>query len=341
MINQNILQKKLRNDYAKRRNQATRLGEARKSKILAEYPELVKLENSVSSAGAELVIAALGEDGREESPSDLYSKKQGELRQAEEARQNFLEQHNIPEDYQDPVWNCKDCQDTGYIDGKPCHCLKRAYTPLLRQYLNLDLLKGMTFENYDLEVFSDETASTGDSVRKYMSRLRDVMVKYAANFVPGSSEDLLFIGPPGTGKTFLAGCIANALTEQDVRVLYISAIELFHKLNIQRKIEAAFMPDPEEKDEAEQFYHILQTIPLLIIDDLGTEEVPAGIRLSEMLQILNLRTCGPTTTLISSNLSPHQLTEMYDERLVSRLYGHFKVIPFSGRDIRLRRGDSG
>ena len=85
----------------------------------------------------------------------------------------------------------------------------------------------------------------------------------------------------------------------------------------------------------------MQTIPLLIIDDLGTEEVPAGIRLSEMLQILNLRTRGPTTTLISSNLSPHQLTEMYDERLVSRLYGHFKVIPFSGRDIRLRRGDSG
>ncbi|HHX36398.1 MAG TPA: ATP-binding protein [Clostridiaceae bacterium] len=338
MINDDILKQTLRENYAKRRNVAQQRGAEREAATLADYPELAQLEQNVAAAGAELALAALGESNDQETPSQNYQTKQNELRLAEAARKEFLDNHNIPESYHQPMWTCTDCQDTGFVNGKPCHCLEQAYTPLLHKYLNLDLLEGMTFADFDLSIFEDDPATEGGSVRQRMSRLEDIMAKYTRDFVPGVSDDLLFIGPPGTGKTFLAGCIANALTDRDIRVLYISAIELFRRLSILRKLEAAFMPDPEAKKEAEQFYNLLQTIPLLIIDDLGTEEVPAGIRLSELLQIINVRSRGQTSTLISSNLSPRELTEMYDERLVSRLYGNFKVIQFKGRDIRLRRG---
>ncbi len=31
-----------------------------------------------------------------------------------------------PEDYLEPVYDCPDCKDTGYIGNKKCHCFKKA-----------------------------------------------------------------------------------------------------------------------------------------------------------------------------------------------------------------------
>ena len=75
---------------------------------------------------------------------------------------------------------------------------------------------------------------------------------------------------------------------------------------------------------------------LLIIDDLGTENLTAA-KLTELFTILNTRLLNPKTkTIISSNLDLEDIKRIYDERILSRIIGNYCICKFFGDDIRLR-----
>lgn len=74
-------------------------------------------------------------------------------------------------------------------------------------------------------------------------------------------ENFMFIGTPGTGKTFLSNCIAKELLDRGNFVVYRTADELIQNL---RSIK--FSNDKHLED-------ILINCDLLIIDDLGTESI--------------------------------------------------------------------
>ena len=76
-------------------------------------------------------------------------------------------------------------------------------------------------------------------------------------------EDVLFLGPPGTGKSHLAQAIGRAAILQGHRVLYREAHMLLEEL-------ADATLDGTRKD----FFAELTTVPLLIIDDLGMRKLP-------------------------------------------------------------------
>ena len=69
---------------------------------------------------------------------------------------------------------------------------------------------------------------------------------------------LLLWGGVGTGKSFLAGCIANALVEQEVPVRMTNFARILNELN------GSFSGRNEVIDK-------LCRYPLLIIDDFGME----------------------------------------------------------------------
>lgn len=72
-------------------------------------------------------------------------------------------------------------------------------------------------------------------------------------------ENLLLIGPPGTGKTGLAICILKARLEQSVPSLFVSVPDLLDK------IRATF----SGHGEYTQLMEAVKTIDLLLLDDLG------------------------------------------------------------------------
>jgi DNA replication protein DnaC len=76
-------------------------------------------------------------------------------------------------------------------------------------------------------------------------------------------EDVLFLGPPGTGKSHLAQAIGQAAIQQGYRVLYRETHALLDDL-----AEATL--DGTRKEQME----FLETVPLLIIDDLGMRKLP-------------------------------------------------------------------
>ena len=93
------------------------------------------------------------------------------------------------------------------------------------------------------------------------SRALSIARKYAENWNSRAADNagLLFWGPVGTGKSFIAACIANALIEKSVPVLMTSFPKIMNSMG------SIFSADRQKYLSSFQKYH------LLIIDDLGVE----------------------------------------------------------------------
>ena len=82
-------------------------------------------------------------------------------------------------------------------------------------------------------------------------------------------EDVLFLGPPGTGKSHLAQAIGRAAIQQGYRVIYREAHTLLEEL-----AEATLAGTRKD------YLTELATVPLLIIDDLGMRKLAHTAALS-------------------------------------------------------------
>ena len=81
----------------------------------------------------------------------------------------------------------------------------------------------------------------------------------------------------------------------------------------------------------------LLNVDLLVIDDLGTENLNS-MKYTELYKIINTRLLNKKTkTIISTNLDLKGLFEYYDERLASRFVGYYDIYRFYGDDIRLKK----
>ena len=75
---------------------------------------------------------------------------------------------------------------------------------------------------------------------------------------------------------------------------------------------------------------------LLIIDDLGTE-MTTQFTVSALYSVLNTRMMEGKPILISTNLLPEALETRYSPQIASRIVGTFRLIKFTGDDLR-RKG---
>ena len=86
-------------------------------------------------------------------------------------------------------------------------------------------------------------------------------------------------------------------------------------------------------------YEHLLNVDLLIIDDLGTENIN-NMKFAELFTIINSRMLPQkdrvTKTIISTNLDLSNLSELYGERIISRFAGSYNICPFFGEDIRIK-----
>jgi len=91
----------------------------------------------------------------------------------------------------------------------------------------------------------------------------------------------------------------------------------------------------KELEQAEAVYRYLYEVDLLIIDDLGTEFI-SGYSAAALFDIINTRMIRSKSVLLSSNLRLQALEQLYSHRLISRLMGSYEIIPFIGKDLRMK-----
>lgn len=116
---------------------------------------------------------------------------------------------------------------------------------------------------------------------------------------PKKERNGLFIsGTKGTGKTHLAAAIANQLIQGGTPVICMTMIDLLSK------IKATF--DRGGGASEADILRIYKDVPLLIIDDMGTEQ-PTDWGLSKIYTIINARYEAYMPTIVTTNYSGEEL----------------------------------
>ena len=141
-------------------------------------------------------------------------------------------------------------------------------------------------------------------------------------------EDVLLIGPPGTGKSHLSQALGQAAIQQGHRVLYREAHVLLEELT-----DATL--DGTRKDVIAD----LSTVPLLIIDDLGMRKLPATAA-EDLLEVI-MRRYERASTILTSNRPVDDWGKLLGDTaavtaLLDRLLHHAHVLTCGPRSWRTK-----
>lgn len=134
---------------------------------------------------------------------------------------------------------------------------------------------------------------------------------------------LLLWGGVGTGKSFMAGCIANALMEQEVAVCMTNFARIMNELN------NAFSGRNEVVDR-------LCGYPLLVIDDFGVER-GTEYALEQIYNIIDSRYRSRKPLIVTTNLTLTELKNPQDTahaRIYDRLLELCTPIACTGPSMR-------
>lgn len=153
-------------------------------------------------------------------------------------------------------------------------------------------IRNWTFENAD------------DSHPKLMSLAKRYYTKW--DEAHKNNIGLLFFGNVGTGKTYLAACIANALINDGIPVLMTNFTKLINDLS-------GF-----KEDDKNAYINSLNNYELLIIDDLGVER-QSDYALEQVFNVIDGRYKNGQPLIVTTNLSVEDLKNPSDMKF-KRIY---------------------
>ena len=133
---------------------------------------------------------------------------------------------------------------------------------------------------------------------------------------------LLFWGGVGTGKSFLAGCIANALIEREVPVLMTNFARVLNELN-------AFTGRNEVVDS-------MCSYPLLVLDDFGMER-STEFAMEQIYHVIDSRWRSRRPLIVTTNLPLQELQHPQDTahaRIYDRLLEMCVPVCCTGQSFR-------
>lgn len=241
---------------------------------------------------------------------------------------------------------CKYCGDRGIIlkddVAVPCSCVKQASLENMIRNSNLPenfincSLKNFNFKYYAKDIKDPETGLSYFDLAKYAHKAAGDFIK---RFLADPKTDgLLFTGNVGSGKTYLACSIANALLRRGVLVLFVEVSDLLDR--IRSTYDHSRSPD----DVSE--YKLLETarqVPLLILDDLGAHNYTEWTK-NKIYTIINYRLNQRLPVIVTTNIKLEDIMEYLGERTTSRLLEMCRLsklmVDIDIRALRRREKDS-
>ncbi len=280
--------------------------------LAAENEDFSLLGRKIAALGAKIALTAISGD----------TKTLGVLRQEIDELSGHRDAILKAAGIADITYDCPLCEDTGYINGKICDCIKNSAKALMLSELSKDLpLDRCGFEDFDLEYYQNKETD-GVNPKKRMTQIFKLCREYTIGFDPQKSESLLFMGNTGIGKTHLSLAIVKELLSQGFNVVYGSAYNLFSE-----------MESEHFGEHTNKRYEQAISCDLLVIDDLGSEFVSPFIQ-TLLYNIVNTRLLAHKPTIVNTNLTVAQIGERYSPRVASRFIGEYNMKRFLGNDIR-------
>lgn len=218
----------------------------------------------------------------------------------------------------EPIYSCKKCSDSGFVDGKYCSCLIKEVNNILIKESGFEKLED--FKDVKFDIFED---------KEYMQSLYQKMQKWChSNF----EKNIIFIsGNTGVGKSHLTRCMANELINENYVVFFTTSFAMHQDF-----VKSHMTRDLELKNSLLDRY---LNSDILFIDDLGTELRNPLITINYLYHVINERKINKRPTIITSNLDLYDLQDYYDERISSRIIDKQSSICLSiqGDDLRLKK----
>ncbi len=310
---------KIEKIYDEKRLQEEALLLVRKKEVEEKVPGYKELEQQSIDLSMEKARRLILGDATDAETVAAVKQLQQSLLDIQLAKKDLLKSAGYQRDYLEPHYDCELCRDTGYIDNEKCSCFRQLEVQFLYESTHLgDFLAENNFDKLSFDYFTSEAAAENFEKALSASKL------FIENFGK-SGQNLCFYGSVGTGKSFLSGCIANALIQKEVPVVYFCAVQLIQQLS-------TYYFDTDKK-AFHMFSDTLYSTPLLIIDDLGCEYLNDFVR-SNIFQIINERILRKKSTIITTNFSFEEIRTRYSDRVFSRITGCYDLYELTGTNIR-------
>lgn len=192
----------------------------------------------------------------------------------------------------------------------------------------MDHFKGPQREQYFHNIITDQKFKSAifDNDDLHNPKITTFCKEYVINFgkiIKHKKNCLVFIGNTGTGKSFFAACIGNALMDAGYTVLATTLPRLSADIGF---------------DDLNTKLKQLKQYQMLIIDDWGIERKTEIM--DELLQtIVDERYRQGLPMILTSNRTTKQMIypeDAMDHRIISRLAEMADVVPVTGTDRRMR-----
>lgn len=300
--------------YAQKRDKALLEQRQRQENLFQKIPLLQELHKEHSALQASFALAKI--KGASEKAQALEQKIERCLLEQKE----ILQQNGYAENYLDIWYDCPNCKDYGFIDGKPCICYQRMKNLSIGQHA-AKVIQESCFDNFDLDIFPEKSGQ-----RKQMQLLARTCYSYAENYPNNEKPNLLLLGKSGLGKSFLLNCVANHIESRGYVVMRITG----------NRFSSIVLNESIGKRNNLPFKQLCQAA-FLVFDDLGSDPHVNEIVAQHFYALLEERIDFGRPWAIASNLESKELKERYGERTFSRLYDTNNTNAFEllGKDIRL------
>ena len=209
-------------------------------------------------------------------------------------------------------------QNRVFLPPIRCRCQQELYEQeeakrkLKEKQMEIQQMKNSGLQD---KAFYDYTFAKDSGVNPEMALAH----KYVEN-----SSGLLLWGDVGTGKTFFAGCIANALLDKGIPVLMTNFARILNTL--------AGM----HSEDRNPFIDSMNRYILLIIDDLGMER-NSEFALEQVFHVIDSRYRSRKPLIVTTNLTLTELnapTDTAHRRIYDRILERCVPIRINNRNIR-------
>lgn len=176
--------------------------EERKNNLYKLIPRLKQIDTELSTLGISTAKSILNNTSDSNSVDNLKLK----IANLKKEKEAILLQNGYSLDYLKPFYECKICNDTGFVldnnyKTTMCNCLKQKLLNISFNKSNISNVDKENFSNFNELIFSDEVDLAkyrfNISPRRNILNIKNKSIEFVKNFDNPDYKNLLFVGSTG------------------------------------------------------------------------------------------------------------------------------------------------
>lgn len=189
-------------EYEQKRINAELDLDRRKQNLYTLIPRLEEIDSELNTFAINTAKSILNNSSNSSTVDDLKQR----IADLKKERESILLKNNYNLDYLKPFYDCKVCNDTGFVldnnfNSTMCNCLKQKLLNVAFNKSNMYNLEKENFDNFNELIFSDEVDLSkykfNISPRKNISNIKNKCMDFIDNFDSIDCKNLLFVGSTG------------------------------------------------------------------------------------------------------------------------------------------------